>query len=165
MSSWGKAPQIIAMIEPARSQGQKITADQYPYLASGGSVASIPMPRWMLEGGRNDTLKRLDDPAQIGRIRGEMFELLNNRGGGKNLLVIRPQSPWLGKTLEDIAKAWRLPEVEAAIRVYKEGDEVRDFRYQRRRRAQIHGAPVGHERPHAVRRPSAQVRHLRHPLR
>ncbi len=123
VSSWGKAPQIIAMIELARSQGQKITADQYPYLASGGSVASILMPRWMLEGGRNDTLKRLDDPAQIGRIRGEMFELLNNRGGGKNLLVIRPQSPWLGKTLEDIAKTWRLPEVEAAIRVYKEGDE------------------------------------------
>lgn len=123
VSSWGKSPQIIAMIELARAQGQKITADQYPYLASGGSVASILMPRWMLEGGRNDTLKRLDDPKFSGRIRGEMFELLNNRGGGKNLLVIRPQSPWLGKTLEDIAKTWRLPEVEAAIRVYKEGDE------------------------------------------
>ena len=123
VSSWGKSPQIIGMIELARSQGQKIAADQYPFLASSGSVASILMPRWMLAGGRNDTLKRLDDPTFSGRIRGEMFELLNNRGGGKNLLVIRQSSPWLGKTLEDIAKTWHMNEVDAAIRVYKEGDE------------------------------------------
>ena len=122
VGSWGKSGQLIAMVNLARAQGQEITADQYPYLASGGSVASILMPRWALEGGREDTLKRLDDTTYSGRIRGEMFNYLHNRGGGKNLLVIQQSSPFLGKTLEDIAKTWNMNEVDAAVRVYREGD-------------------------------------------
>ena len=38
------------------------TIDQYPYTASSTSIAAALMPAWALEGGREATLKRLQNP-------------------------------------------------------------------------------------------------------
>lgn len=120
--SWGQSKAVIALIEAARAGGQEITADQYPYLASGGSVSSIVIPRWAQVGGRTATLKRMDDPAVAPRLREEMQKFLLARGGGKNLVVIDGRSPLLGKSVADMAAVWKTPEVDAAIRIYREGD-------------------------------------------
>jgi N-acyl-D-amino-acid deacylase len=120
--SWGKSSNIIALIEAARADGQKITADQYPYLASSGNIASILLPRWALEGGRPATLARLHDPDTAARLRTEIAKFLAGRGGGKNLRITSGGSNWLGKSLADLAALWHLDEVDAAIRIYEEGD-------------------------------------------
>src|SRR4030042_899086 len=47
---WGLAPRLVEMVEKARAEGVQVTADQYPYSASGtGPQAWIPA--WANEGG------------------------------------------------------------------------------------------------------------------
>ena len=55
----GQAPAIIARIEAARRAGQRVTADQYPWSASGTSLAASLVPRWAHDGGRPAMLRAL----------------------------------------------------------------------------------------------------------
>lgn len=61
-SNWPKMDQVIKMIEDARRQGVKITADMYTYPA-GGTGLDASMPPWVFDGGREAAYKRLQDPA------------------------------------------------------------------------------------------------------
>jgi N-acyl-D-amino-acid deacylase len=83
----GQAPAIIARIEAARRTGQRITADQYPWSASGTSLVASLVPRWAQDGGREAMLRRFDDPALATRLRTEMAENLRRRGGAETLLI------------------------------------------------------------------------------
>jgi N-acyl-D-aspartate/D-glutamate deacylase len=65
----GQAPAIIAKIEAAQRAGQKVTADQYPWSASGTSLGASLIPLWAQDGGRPALLKRFDDPAIAQRLR------------------------------------------------------------------------------------------------
>ena len=38
---WGKAGDLVALIEAARRRGQVVTADQYPYVASSTSLTTM----------------------------------------------------------------------------------------------------------------------------
>ncbi len=51
-----------------------------------------------------------------------MTRFLAGRGGGKNLRITQRNSRWLGRTLADVAGAWHVSEIEAALRLYREGD-------------------------------------------
>jgi N-acyl-D-amino-acid deacylase len=83
----GMAPAIIAKVEAARARGQHVTADQYPWSASGTSLAAALVPRWAQDGGRAALLRRFDDPAVRARLRAEMAENLRRRGGAASLLI------------------------------------------------------------------------------
>lgn len=61
-ANWPKMDQVIKMIEDARRQGVKITADMYTYPA-GGTGLDASMPPWVFDGGREAAYKRLQDPA------------------------------------------------------------------------------------------------------
>ena len=50
-ANWPKMDQVIKMIEDARRQGVKITADMYTYPAGGTGLEST-LPPWVFEGGR-----------------------------------------------------------------------------------------------------------------
>jgi N-acyl-D-aspartate/D-glutamate deacylase len=65
----GQAPVIIAKVEAAQRAGQKVTADQYPWSASGTSLVAALVPLWAQDGGRSAILKRFDDPALAARLR------------------------------------------------------------------------------------------------
>ena len=94
----GQASAVIAMIEAARRAGIDVTADQYPWLASGTSLDAVLLPRWAVDGGGAALLKRLDDPATLMRVRAEMQENLRRRGGASALLLIAQGFAWTGKT-------------------------------------------------------------------
>ncbi|MCP3733447.1 amidohydrolase family protein [Sphingomonas sp. RP10(2022)] len=115
----GQAPQIIALIDAARRAGQDVTADQYPWLASGTSLDAALVPRWAVDGGFAALIARLDDPALATRIRGAMRDNLKRRGGAGAILLNSPDFPWSGKTLAAMATAWNLDPVEAAIRILR----------------------------------------------
>jgi N-acyl-D-aspartate/D-glutamate deacylase len=76
----GQAPQVIAAIDAARKAGQDVTADQYPWNASGSNLESSLLPRWAVDGGRAALLRRLSDDAQREKIKTEMLENLRRRG-------------------------------------------------------------------------------------
>ncbi|MBC7032269.1 D-aminoacylase, partial [Salmonella enterica subsp. enterica serovar Enteritidis] len=48
----GQAPAIIAKIDAARARGEKVTANQYPWSASGTSLVASLVPLWAQDGGR-----------------------------------------------------------------------------------------------------------------
>ena len=116
----GQAPAIIARIEAARRIGQRITADQYPWSASGTSLAAALVPRWAQDGGRPALLRRFDDAALAERLRTEMAENLRRRGGASSLLITEGQNR--GRTLAQVAAAHGVDAVAAAIAVIRVQD-------------------------------------------
>ena len=118
----GHAPELIATIEAARRAGQDVTADQYPWLASGSSLDAALVPRWAVDGGYRAMIARFDAPATLARIRAEMTENLRRRGGSESLLLTAQGQPWTGQTLGAMATRWRLDPVDAAIRILRVAD-------------------------------------------
>ena len=83
----GQAPNIIRRIEAAQRTGQRITADQYPWVASGTSMVAALVPGWAQDGGRDALLRRFDDSSLAPRLRRDMNENLRKRGGASALLI------------------------------------------------------------------------------
>ena len=124
----GQAGAVIAAIDAARKAGVDVTADQYPWLASGSSLDASLLPRWAVDGGGPALLKRLDDPATLERIRGEMQENLRRRGGPSALLLIAQDFPWTGQTLEQVAAEWKMDSRDAALRIIRQSIEAGEQR-------------------------------------
>ena len=113
----GQGPAIVARIQAARAAGQQVSADQYPWLASGTNLGAALLPPWSVDGGRARLAERLADPATAARIREEMARNLELRGGPSKLLLTGLGWEWTGKTLEQMAAAWKVPPIDAALRV------------------------------------------------
>ncbi|MFN0121157.1 MAG: prolyl oligopeptidase family serine peptidase [Blastocatellia bacterium] len=119
---WGKSGEVIALVEAARREGIRVTANQYPYLASGTSLVAALVPRWAEVGGNRELLKRIDDPATRARLVTEMTENMRRRGGAESLLISRAnRKEIVGKTLGALAKQWNKPPIEAALDIIKTG--------------------------------------------
>ncbi len=69
--NWGKMQQAIARIKAARSAGQQVTADIYPYVNNGLGIKALIHPRHF-QSGFGAFRKRLDDPQFRAEIRREM---------------------------------------------------------------------------------------------
>ncbi|UCC88838.1 MAG: amidohydrolase family protein, partial [Anaerolineales bacterium] len=74
----GRAPELLATLEPARGEGVEVTLDSYPYLA-GSTYLHAFLPSWMHEGGSQATLARLRSPEVHDRLRYEM-EMVGSDG-------------------------------------------------------------------------------------
>ena len=112
----GQSGAVIAAIRAARAAGQDVTADQYPWSASGTTLVASLVPGWAQDGGRAAMLARFDDPAVAGRLRRDMAENLRRRGGAAKLLLTEGADT--GKTLADLGG----DPLDAALRVIRGGD-------------------------------------------
>lgn len=120
---WGRSDSAIAIIEAAQRAGDKVSANQYPYTASGSSVGASLLPRWAEVGGRDSLRARVADPATKARLVTEMTENLRRRGGAPSLLISSTRdTSILGRTLEQVAKARNVSPIEAAIQIIVAGD-------------------------------------------
>jgi len=103
---WGQSAAAINMINKARSNGLKITADQYPWQASGTFLHSAVIPAWVMADSHEIYLARLVNSKLLPKIKTEITENIRRRGGAKALLITASQNKnWLGKTLQEIAIA------------------------------------------------------------
>ncbi len=122
VQNWGKSIDTLRLIDEARSRGVDVTSDQYPYTASQTTLQAL-FPRWSLEGGRDDLLKRMADPQTRARIRAAIIENIRlDRGGGdpsRVQIASAPAEPALaGKNLAEITRMRGLePSVENAADV------------------------------------------------
>jgi N-acyl-D-amino-acid deacylase len=78
-ANWGKMPLAIGRIKAARSAGQQVTADIYPYINNGLGIAAFIHPRHFANG-QESLLRRLDDQSLRAEIRKEM----ETSGGWEN---------------------------------------------------------------------------------
>lgn len=113
----GQAPQVIAAIEAARAAGQQVTADQYPWAASGTALDPALLPAWAQDGGDEALLQRLASDEVIARLLPDMRDNLRRRGGAQSLLLTSAGTPWAGKTLAQVASEWNVEPVQAALRI------------------------------------------------
>ena len=100
--AWGSLHLGVRMIEQARSAGQIVTADQYPYDASSTSLEATLLPSWAREGGRSELVKRIAAQETYAKIKSDVANKL--RTSSKILIAsYKPQREWVGKTLDQIA--------------------------------------------------------------
>lgn len=69
--NFGRMKEVIDIVEAARARGIRVTADQYPYIASSTSL-SATIPPWAQDGGTDKLIARLKDKNERARIRKEM---------------------------------------------------------------------------------------------
>src|SRR5262245_17712997 len=82
-ANWGKSVDTLRLNDDARARGVDATIDQYPYTASSTSIQAALMPAWSLEGGRQEVLKRLQNPSMRSELQKETSRLImEERGGG-----------------------------------------------------------------------------------
>lgn len=113
---------LVRLIDAARANGQKVTADQYPWTAANTGLDAAVMPRWAQDGGREAMLKRFEDPTAVAKIRAESY--LTPALAKAILISDAPlHKDIVGKRLSDLAAEWSLQPIDAAIRVLK-GDDA-----------------------------------------
>jgi len=111
--NWPKMNKVIAMVEAARREGLKITADMYTYPA-GSTGLNASLPPWALDGGYEELFKRLQDPATRQKIAeavrtptDEWENLYLNAGTPDRVLLVgfktEKLKPLTGKTLAEVA--------------------------------------------------------------
>ncbi|MCK4703253.1 D-aminoacylase [Candidatus Bathyarchaeota archaeon] len=83
---WDLCPRLIEMVEEARAEGVQVTADQYPYKASGTGLGAW-IPKWANEGGNEELVKRLNDPDTTERIKEGLAEAMEDRSGPEAALI------------------------------------------------------------------------------
>lgn len=115
---WGRADSVIALIRQAQRAGVTVSADQYPYEASGTSVVASIFPRWAEAGGHDSLLARIADPATHARLLTEVRENIRRRGGASSLLLVSGRD-LIGKGLDAIATARGVEPAEAAFEIVR----------------------------------------------
>lgn len=119
---WGESDSVIALVARAHRAGQKVTADQYPYTASGTSIGAALLPRWAEAGGRDSLRARVTNPEYRDRLVADMQNNMRRRGGAQSLLITGGNDRALvGKTLDDIARARNADPILTALEIIMAG--------------------------------------------
>ncbi len=69
----GRAPELLSMVDRARSEGNHVTLNTYRYCPA-NSTRVAQLPSWANSGEPSETLKRLDDPETREKIRVAVVE-------------------------------------------------------------------------------------------
>jgi N-acyl-D-aspartate/D-glutamate deacylase len=113
---------VSQLIEAARARGVKVLADQYPYNASSTGLGAATIPRWVHADGK--MRERLEDPKLAERIRKEIAENIERRGGPETLVIssFRQNPEYEGKSLLAISQTLAQSTVDTAIELVLAGD-------------------------------------------
>ena len=107
--NWNKIDTVLNKIDSARRAGLKITANNYPYVASATGLTAR-LPNWVQEGGAAEMRKRLRNPATRRKVLYEMrmgIPYKNSDAHDVQLLGFRLDSlneRYRGKRLDEVAR-------------------------------------------------------------
>ena len=109
-SAWGKADEVLAVLNKARADGLRITHDAYAYTASSTGLSQL-IPDKAREGTAKDFRARLADPKQKAEIIAGMLDMLKRQGRSDYAYAViarfRPDPSLNGKTIPQAAKLTR----------------------------------------------------------
>ncbi|HEY0654523.1 MAG TPA: D-aminoacylase [Chryseosolibacter sp.] len=107
--NWNKIDTVLAKIDSARDAGIKLTANMYPYIASGTGLTSR-LPVWVQEGGARELRKRLKNPATRKKVLYEMEKGIPYKNSDPSSVVLMGfrldslNALYKGKKLSEVAK-------------------------------------------------------------
>jgi len=119
--SWGSVRQAAAAIDEARAAGQRVTADQYPYIATSTGLSAVLFPATEIPGGLRDFARRMETDADYRRA---VRQVVERRLPDNPRIVIagcKRHPDWVGKSLEQIAAELNTDQPGAAIRIETDG--------------------------------------------
>jgi len=119
---WGQSEAVISAIEAAQSEGLRVTADQYPWSASGTRISNALIPNWAKADSDEAMFNRLRAPENQSRLQTEITENLRRRGGADAILLVARADGAPSRTLADEAVARGTDPIQAAIDIVSEGD-------------------------------------------
>jgi N-acyl-D-amino-acid deacylase len=109
-ANWDKMPRVVERINGARAEGLDITADMYPYPASGTGLDSV-LPPWAAAEGK--LFENLRNPEMRERIKAAVlepdgtWEAMASQDGPGIVMPVgfqKPENkPYIGKRLDEIA--------------------------------------------------------------
>jgi len=128
--NWPRAEEVGRRLEDGRRSGQRLTADQYPYVA-GSTLLGAILPPWAHDGGTEATLARLSDTEARRRMKAMMadpapaeWDNFWKWSGPEGIMVADLPSgrhpEWLGRTLAEVARARAQDPFEAAFDLLRE---------------------------------------------
>jgi len=122
--NWSKQRAALDLIESARRDGVDVMADAYPYTAYSTSL-TIFVPPWALEGGWDGLSGRLNDAADLQRIRSAISASVAGDPGEFSLIVLSSTKTeknrhFVGKSVAEVGEAWGMEPVDAALRLLVE---------------------------------------------
>jgi len=120
---WGQSKAAIAKIEQAQKRGISISADQYPWLASGTKLRSAVMPKWVMADSKEAFHQRLNQDDLAEKLAQEITENIRRRGGPQSLAITEFKDKSLvGLNLKQVAELKELSVVDTAIWMVQQGD-------------------------------------------
>lgn len=84
--NWPKLPTVLASLDEARASGLFVTCDRYPYVAYSTSLTSL-FPLWSREGGGDRFIERLQNPAELPKIREGVIGKVNMLGNWDAVMI------------------------------------------------------------------------------
>lgn len=81
-NNWDKIDRVIELLEQAQAEGQRVSFDQYPYVA-GSTMLGVILPPWAHAGGTDQLLQRLQDPLARQKM---VFDMENGLPGWDNFV-------------------------------------------------------------------------------
>lgn len=143
-SSFGRSGHDTLVVNRARAEGLEVYLDVYPYETFGGGARPM-IPRWSLvhdtvnvDGGRDSPVygteglfdrarehlrRRWADPTTRARIARDIEWIVDHNGGPDRVVVVGyPDSAFVGKTLDELARETGASFQEVVVRMALEGD-------------------------------------------
>ncbi len=120
-AAWGLAADAVAKVQQAREAGQRVTADQYPYIASSTSLGAMVVPdRYRSTAAFKAALA---DPETAEKLMSRLRQSIETRSGGASLFIAsyRKQPAWQGRDLASLAKQLERDVVDLVVEIQTNG--------------------------------------------
>jgi N-acyl-D-amino-acid deacylase len=116
--NWNKIDTLLTKIDSARKAGLRITANNYPYIASSTGLTAR-LPNWVQEGGAAAMRKRLKNPEMRKKVLYEMrMGIPYKNSNPKDVMM-------LGFRLDSLNKIYRGKRLDEVARLHgKDADET-----------------------------------------
>jgi N-acyl-D-amino-acid deacylase len=116
--NWGRIRDAAALIEKARAEGLKVTADQYPYTANSFSLADAALPDAQIQWCRRSELgKRMaKEPEFAALVRRVIADQL---GRTEKIVIVESKKfpQYVGKSLQEIAAQEKIQTVDLVLKI------------------------------------------------
>ena len=122
--AWGLVREAARMIAKERKAGRRVTADQYPYIASSTSLGATLLPSSARAGGNRALKQRLDNAESGPKLRELIRRAIvrRDKGAAVRIASYKPKPSWVGQSLADIAKSENASTLEIAVEIFQNGD-------------------------------------------